>query len=166
MKKQEDILIKFIETDDAKKLDEILYNFEDNLNKYNQNYFIKETENPFIYFVEYPKPKELIEKMREHSEISKIIPVKCVFNNINHITTLISKKIKNKSTFNDTFNIKCFAESYISSEHHKEIENQLKENIKRTTNMHLSDNPTWNIEIHIIGEISAINIKHNYQKIN
>ena len=66
MKKiNKEILIKFRKTTDPKKLDEMLYNFEKTMNQLNYNYFLKESENPFIYLIEYSKPEDLIKQLQQ-----------------------------------------------------------------------------------------------------
>ena len=48
-----EILIKFKQTENPKELDEMLYQFEKELNEVNGNYFLKESESPFIYFLDF-----------------------------------------------------------------------------------------------------------------
>ena len=58
-----ELLIKFNETENAKQLDEMIYQFEKNINNKKEDYFLKESENPYIFFLEYPKPQELIKEI-------------------------------------------------------------------------------------------------------
>lgn len=47
-----ELLIKFNETENAKQLDEMIYQFEKNINNKKEDYFLKESENPYIFFLE------------------------------------------------------------------------------------------------------------------
>ena len=164
MKKiNKEILIKFRKTTDPKKLDEMLYNFEKTMNQLNYNYFLKESENPFIYLIEYSKPEDLIKQLQqkeyEDLEIVDMMIVKCTINNLNHIIDVILKKIRNKLQYTDTYNLTCHMDSYITCYSKDEFEEILNENLKDLIYIQQnSNNPTWNINIYIIGEISAIKI--------
>ncbi len=170
MKKQtksEEILIKFNKTNDPKKLDEMIYNFEKTIQNNTYNYFLKESENPYIFFIEHPKPEEFIKEINlKETEINEIIPVKCVLNNINYISSLILKKIRHKITYNDTFNIQCHIDSYTTQQTKEELEKELERNIHEITHISTSEDPMWKINVYIIGEISAINITRSNKNRN
>ncbi|MDD6534150.1 MAG: hypothetical protein PUF18_01370 [Methanosphaera sp.] len=172
MKKiNKEILIKFRKTTDPKKLDEMIYNFEKTMNQLNYNYFLKESENPFIYLIEYSKPEDLIKQLQqkeyEDLEIVDMMIVKCTINNLNHIIDVILKKIRNKLQYTDTYNLTCHMDSYITCYSKDEFEEILNENLKDLIYIQQnSNNPTWNINIYIIGEISAINITRSNKNRN
>ncbi|ABC56496.1 MULTISPECIES: hypothetical protein [Methanosphaera] len=163
-----ELLIKFNETENAKQLDEMIYQFEKNINNKKEDYFLKESENPYIFFLEYPKPQELIKEIENENikTLETIVPVECVINNTNYITSTILRKIRHKITYHDTFNITCHVDSYIP--HRKEkLEKELKSKIQDILAIPIQkNNPIWNINIHIIGEVSAINIERSNKNRN
>ncbi|PAV07383.1 hypothetical protein [Methanosphaera cuniculi] len=170
MKKQiqHEVLIKFIETENPRQLDNMLYNFEKHLDELKYEYFLKETENPFIYFIEYPKPNELIKITNtENLKIEDIKEVTCTINNLNHISYTIIEKIRYKITPTDTFKINIHKDSYIPYENiintHTEITNAIC-NILYISES--SNDPTWDINIHLIGELCAISIKRSNKNRN
>lgn len=163
-----ELLIKFNETENAKQLDEMIYQFEKNINNKKEDYFLKESENPYIFFLEYPKPQELIKEIENENikTLETIVPVECVINNTNYSTSTILRKIRHKITYHDTFNITCHVDSYIP--HRKEkLEKELKSKIQDILAIPIQkNNPIWNINIHIIGEVSAINIERSNKNRN
>lgn len=161
-----EIMIKFKETTQAKELDEMIYHFEEEMNNINNTYFLKESENPFIFLLEYPKPEELIKQL--HNEEYELIPVICAPNNTNHITSTILRKIKHKVLYDDTLKVDCHLNTYLLSKTEDEITDEITRRIKTTTGLKTAEHdPVWNIEIFIIGDISAINItKNNQNKLN
>lgn len=171
LKKQNnrELLIEFKQTPNPKELDEMLYRFEKTMNQRDSKYFLKESENPFIYFLEYPKPEELIKEM-EVNEDFNLIPVTCVISNMNYITSTILRKIRHKISYQDTFNIKCYVNSYTTIETKEKIEEELTVRLKNL--IHLEKNlnkPVWTIEVYVVGDITGINIiskKHNRIKYN
>ena len=160
-----EIMIKFKETTKSKELDDMLYNFEEELNHINKNYFLKESENPFIYILEYEKPEELIKQLKNQEYA--LIPVTCTANNTNHITSTILRKIKHKIIYQDTLKINCHLDTYSITKTEDEIKDEITKRIENTTGLKTSNTPVWNIEIYLIGDISAINItKNNKNKIS
>lgn len=160
-----EIMIKFKETTKSKELDEMLYNFEEELNHINQNYFLKESENPFIYLLEYEKPEELIKQLKNQEYT--LIPVTCAPNNTNHITSTILRKIKHKIIYQDTLKINCHLDPYAITKTEDEIKDEITKRIENTTGLKTSNKAVWNIEIYLLGDISAINItKNNKNKIS
>lgn len=61
--KQNEMLVKFNQVTTPQELDEEIYLFEKKMNEQAYNYFLKESENPFIFILEYPKPDELIKEI-------------------------------------------------------------------------------------------------------
>lgn len=164
--KNKEVLIKFKETENAKELDELLYNFEKNINNINQEYFLKESENPFIYFLEFPKPEELIKKIGTNEKYS-IIPVTCSYTNINHVTSTILRKIKNKVNIDDTFDLNCYLNTYCLSHSEQEIKQSLTENLKNIVKIkQTKNNPDWTFDIYIVGDITGINITRSTKNRN
>lgn len=160
-----EIMIKFKETTKSKELDDMLYNFEEELNHINQNYFLKESENPFIYLLEYEKPEELIKQLKNQEYT--LIPVTCAPNNTNHITSTILRKIKHKILYQDTLKINCHLDTYAITKTEDEIKEEITKRIENTTGLKTSNKAVWNIEIYLLGDISAINItKNNKNKIS
>lgn len=153
-----EVLIKFKQTSNPKELDEMLYQFEKELNKVNNNYFLKESESPFIYFLEYAKPEELIKQLKINSEYT-IIPVTCVISNMNYITSVILRKIRHKLCYKDTFKINCYLNTYCISQTEKNIEEELAKRIENIIKIEkCTNNPVWTINLYIVGDITAINI--------
>lgn len=169
-KNKKEVLIKFNQVNNPKELDEMLYQFERNMNNKKYNYFLKESENPFIFFIEYPQPDELIKEItysHDINYINEILPVTCVLNNMNYITATILKKIRHKISYNDTFNVTCHMDTYSSLYNTYEIENELIYRLQEIIGIPVSKNdPMWNIQIHIIGEICAINISRSNKNRN
>lgn len=171
LKKQnnKEVLIEFKQTTNPKELDEMLMKFENNMNQRHIKYFLKESENPFIYFLEYPKPEELIKEL-EFEEEYDLTPVTCVISNMNYITATILRKIRHKICYQDTFKVNCFIDSYSTILTKEKIEDELSSRIENL--MHLEKNlinPVWTIEVHIVGDITGINIitkKQNRTKCN
>ncbi|MBR0471541.1 MAG: hypothetical protein IJI98_02455 [Methanosphaera sp.] len=160
LKKQnnKELLIKFKQTPNPKELDDMLTQFENNMNKKHHKYFLKESENPFIYFLEYSKPEELMKEL-EIKEEYKITPVTCVMSNMNYITATILRKIRHKICYQDTFKVNCYINSYTTPETKEKIEEELTARLKNL--MHLEKDlikPVWTIEIYIVGDITGINI--------
>ena len=54
--KNQEILVKFNEVKTPYELDEILYQFHKIMNQLNNSYYLKESEDPLIYFIEYSNP--------------------------------------------------------------------------------------------------------------
>ncbi len=153
-----EILIKFKQTPNPKELDEMLYQFEKELKEENINYYLKESENPFIYFLENDKPEELI-KLLKISEEYCVIPVTCVINNMNYITSVILRKIRHKLCYKDTFKINCYMDSYCISQTEDNIENELTKRIENIIKIeYTTSNPVWTINLYVVGDITAINI--------
>ena len=164
--KNKEILIKFNPTENAKELDEKLYNFEKEINNINKEYFLKESENPFIYFLEYPKPEELIKQIGINKDYSAI-PVTCSYSNINHVTSTILRKIKNKANIQDTFNLNCYLNTYCLSHTEEEIKNQLTENLKNIAKIKETGiDPDWTFDVYIVGDITGINISRSTKNRN
>jgi tRNA acetyltransferase TAN1 len=136
----------------------MLYQFEKELNEVNCNYFLKESESPFIYFLEYAKPEELIKQLKINNEYS-IIPVTCVISNMNYITSVILRKIRHKLCYKDTFKINCYLNKYCTSQTEENIEEELTKRIENIIKIDKSkNNPVWTINLYIVGDITAINI--------
>lgn len=169
-KNKKEVLVKFNQVNNPKELDEMLYQFERNMNNKNYDYFLKESENPFIFFIEYPQPDELIKEITYSNDINyinEILPVTCVLNNMNYITATILKKIRHKISYNDTFNVTCYIDTYSSLYNTYEIENELIYRLQEIIGIPVSESdPMWDIQIHIIGEICAINIKRSNKNRN
>lgn len=153
-----EILIQFKQTYNPKELDEMLYQFEKDMNEEANEYFLKESENPFIYFLEYSKPEELIKKLNLKEEYTAI-PVTCVISNMNYITSTILRKIRHKICFNDTYKINCYTDSYGITQTKEKLEEELSKRIeniiKIEKNIH---QPVWTINVYVVGDITAINI--------
>ena len=153
-----EILIKFKQTENPKELDEMLYQFEKELNEVNGNYFLKESESPFIYFLEYAKPEELIKQLKINTEYC-IIPVTCVISNMNYITSVILRKIRHKLCYKDTFKINCYLNTYCISQTEENIEQELTKRIENISKIEkCKENPVWTINLYVVGDITAINI--------
>lgn len=153
-----EILIKFKATENAKELDEMLYQFEKELKEENIEYYLKESENPFIYFLENDKPEELIKHLKISEEYS-VVPVTCVINNMNYITSVILRKIRHKLCCNDTFKIKCYMDTYCFSQTEEKIVNELTKRIENLIKIeNTTSNPVWTINLYVVGDITAINI--------
>lgn len=164
----QEILIEFNNTKDAKELDCMITEFEKDLNNLNQHYYLKESENPYIYFLEYNNPTQLIQQIEfqpSYNDISTIIPVKCVYSNINHITTTILEKMRYKIIPSETFNVKCFLDSYSIEYTEEQLKHEIINRINKSVGLESSPTePNWNIEIHIIGSTTGINIKRTNKK--
>lgn len=159
-----ELLIKFDEKSDIKEVDDLINLFQNKIDEIDKEYYLKESESPFIYFLEYDNPNELIKKFKddEFHNYFEIIPVTCVTSNSNYVISTILKKIRHKLTYNDTFNLTCHIDNaYESQEEHMKVDltNQIKNIIKIPEN---NSNPNWDINLYIIGEITGINIKRNY----
>lgn len=153
-----EMLIKFKQTPNPKELDEMLYQFEKELNEVNSDYFLKESESPYIYFLEYAKPEELIKQLKINTEYS-IIPVTCVISNMNYITSAILRKIRHKLCYKDTFKINCYLNTYCISQTEENIEEELTNRIENIIKIdNCNNNPVWTINLYIVGDIAAINI--------
>ena len=165
-KQNKEILIKFNKTENPKELDEMLYQFEQEMNNMNRRYFLKETENPFIFLLEYENPEELI-KEKSIIEKYKIIPVTCVHSNTNYITSTILRKIRHKITSLDTFEVNCHLNTYSPFLTEHDIADEITNQIQTITGIKKNNNnPVWKINIYIVGDITAINInKINKNKI-
>lgn len=165
-----EILIKFNEVTNAKQLDEMIYLFEKNMEEMEYNCFLKESENPFIFFLESSKPQEIIKQLEHNNNLTDtttILPVFCVLNNINYMTSTILRKIRHKINYRDTFNITCHMDSYNIMNTQNKIENELKYKIKEILDIPVEkENPMWNINVYIIGEISAISIERSNKNRN
>ena len=73
-----EILIKINKTTDINEVDNLIYIVQDKIDQIDKNYYLKESESPFIYFLEYPNPNELIKKIKINDELNpllEIIPV-------------------------------------------------------------------------------------------
>ncbi|RAP50697.1 MAG: hypothetical protein BZ133_04875 [Methanosphaera sp. SHI613] len=160
-----ELLIKFNDKSDINEVDNMIYTVQDKINQVDTNYYLKESESPFIYFLEYSNPQELIKKINMTEELStklEIIPVTCVTSNANYVISTILKKIRHKITYNDTFNLTCHGD-YLYEENKLKIESELIEQIKNITKIEENETcPNWDINLYIIGEITGINIKRKY----
>ena len=153
-----ELLIQFKQTCNPKELDEMLYQFEKEMSKENYEYFLKESEDPFIYFLEYSNPEELIKKLNLKEEYTAI-PVTCVISNMNYITSTILRKIRHKICFNDTYKINCFTDSYCITQTKEKLEEELSKRIENIIKIEKNiQQPVWTINIYVIGDITAINI--------
>ncbi|WP_455646002.1 hypothetical protein [Methanosphaera sp.] len=165
-----ELLIKFTEVTSPKELDNRLYEFEKNMNKKEYSYFLKGSENPCIYFLEYKNPEKLIKEIEYDTTIKKnieLIPVYCVLNNINHITSTILRKIRHKLTYTDTFKVNIHLDSYSALYTEEELEEELTMYLEDIMGIGSSEyDPMWNINIYIVGDISAINIKRSNKNRN
>lgn len=166
----QEILVKFNEVTNAKELDEMIYKFEQNMTQKEHDYFLKESENPYIFFLEYSKPQELIKEIQEDNEINNLVttlPVVCVLNNMNYITSTILRKIRHKISSKDTFNITCHTDQYQIFNTAQEIEQELTKRIHEIIDIPAQKiDPMWNIDIYLIGDICAINIKRSNKNRN
>ncbi|RAP52587.1 MAG: hypothetical protein BZ138_02810 [Methanosphaera sp. rholeuAM270] len=159
-----ELLIEFKQTHNPKELDEMLTRFEHDMNKKHLNYFLKESENPFIYFMEYSKPEELIRELEIREEYN-LTPVTCVISNMNYITSTILRKIRHKISYNDTFKVNCHINSYTTPKAKNKIEQELTSKLEEI--MRIEEDykkPVWTINVYIVGDITGINIvsrKHN-----
>lgn len=167
-KRNRQILLKFNKTNTSDELDNMICTFEEKMNQLDRDYYLKESENPFIYFLEYPNPKELIKKVEKNEDLNKIlkaIPVVCVMSNSNYVVSTILNKLRHKITYTDTFNITCHINSYINIDDKYELEHQIAQSIREITKIaQNNENPQWNINIYIIGDITGINIEHQKKK--
>jgi tRNA acetyltransferase TAN1 len=153
-----EVLLQFKQTPNPKELDEMIYQFEKEMNKNNYDYFLKESENPFIFFIELSKPEELIKQLRFKEEYT-VTPVTCVISNINYITSVVLRKIRHKISFNDTFKINCYSNTYCTIETSENIANELTDRIEDIIKIEkTNDDPVWTIDLYIVGDITAINI--------
>lgn len=153
-----ELLIQFKQTCNPKELDEMLYQFEKEMNEENNEYFLKESEDPFIYFLEYSNPEELIKKLNLKEEYTAI-PVTCVISNMNYITSTILRKIRHKICFNDTYKINCFTDNYCITQTKEKLEEELSKRIENIIKLEKNiQQPVWTINIYVIGDITAINI--------
>lgn len=163
-KDNKEILIKINDKTDLNEIDNLIYIVQDTINQIDKNYYLKESESPFIYFLEYPNPNELIKKIKisdELEQLLEIIPVTCVMSNSNYVLSTILKKIRHKITYNDTFNITCHNDHPYPTD--KKTETELIEQIKNITKIRENQTcPNWDINLYIIGEITGINIKRKY----
>jgi len=158
--KSKEILLKFKKTQTPKELDENLYQFERQLKEVDVNYYLKESENPFIYFIENDKPEELIKQLEVNEEYC-ILPVICVINNMNYITSTILRKIRHKLCYKDTFKINCHMDTYCISQTKESMENELTKRLENIIKIENSaNNPVWTINLYVVGDITAINIKN------
>ncbi|MBQ6444680.1 MAG: hypothetical protein IJJ11_08415 [Methanosphaera sp.] len=159
-----EILIKINKTTDINEVDNLIYIVQDKIDQIDKNYYLKESESPFIYFLEYPNPNELIKKIKINDELNpllEIIPVTCVISNSNYVLSTILKKIRHKITYNDTFNLTCHNDYPYPTD--KKTETELTEQIKNITKIEENHTcPNWDINLYIIGEITGINIKRKY----
>lgn len=160
-KRNQEVLIKFNTTD---KLNNMICTFEEKMNQIDKNYYLKESENPYIYFLEHPNPKELVKKVNVNNDLKKMIeaiPVVCVMSNSNYVVSTILNILRHKITYTDSFNITCHINSYIDVDNKQTIEQQITKTIKEFTKIpENKENPQWDINIYIIGDITGINIKH------
>ncbi len=164
--KNQEILVKFNEVKTPYELDEILYQFHKIMNQLNNSYYLKESEDPLIYFIEYSNPEELINKLKNNNEITTIVPVTCVLSNLNYIIATISKKIRHKITHKDTLNVKCYMENYDKNRTIK-LKNEIITKLKESIGLPIDTvDPMWTINIFIIGEITAINITRSKKNRN
>lgn len=153
-----EILLKFKQTHNPRELDEMLYEFEKEMNENNDQYFLKESENPFIYFLEYGKPEELVKRLKLKNEYTAI-PVTCVLSNMNYITATILRKIRHKICYQDTFKINCHINTFCIEQTKETLENELSDRIHNVTKIDRNvNNPVWTINVYIVGDITAINI--------
>ncbi|MDO5825573.1 MAG: hypothetical protein Q4Q22_04260 [Methanosphaera sp.] len=162
---KKEILIKFNPKADINEVDDLIYIVQDKIDQIDKNYYLKESESPFIYFLEYQNPNELIKKIKMNEELEQlleIIPVTCVMSNTNYVISTILRKIRHKITYNDTFNLTChndypyaYDEDRMQTELTKQIKNIIKIKEDETC-------PNWDINLYIIGEITGINIKRKY----
>ena len=153
-----EILLKFKQTHNPRELDEMLYEFEKEMNENNDTYFLKESENPFIYFLEYAKPEELVKRLKLKNEYTAI-PVTCVLSNMNYITATILRKIRHKICYQDTFKINCHINTFCIEQTKETLENELSDRIHNVTKIDRTvNNPVWTINVYIVGDITAINI--------
>lgn len=159
-----EILIKINKTTDINEVDNLIYIVQDKIDQIDKNYYLKESESPFIYFLEYPNPNELIKKIKISDELDsllEIIPVTCVISNSNYVLSTILRKIRHKITYNDTFNITCHNDYPYPTD--KQTESELIEQIKNIAKIEENQTcPNWDINLYIIGEITGINIKRKY----
>lgn len=162
---KKEILIKFNQEADINEVDNLLYTIQDKINQIDNNYYLKESESPFIYFLEYPNPNELVKKIKISDELEQqleIIPVTCVNTNTNYVISTILQKIRHKITYNDTFNLTCHSD-YIYQINNKQLETDLTTQIKNIIKIPENHTcPNWDINIYIIGDITGINIKRKY----
>lgn len=157
-------LIIFKQTSNPKELDNMIYRFEKDMDEFNKKYFLKESENPFIYFLEYSKPEELVKRL--NSEEYTIIPVTCVLSNMNYITSTILRKIRHKLCVNDTFEINCYINTYCIQQTKDMIEYELSQRIKNIIKIEYDTyHPVWTINVYVVGDITAINIINSKNKI-
>ncbi|MDD6285719.1 hypothetical protein OTK55_03250 [Methanosphaera sp. Vir-13MRS] len=160
--KQNEMLVKFNQVTTPQELDEEIYLFEKKMNEQAYNYFLKESENPFIFILEYPKPDELIKEIEIRDDLKNIVelvPVECVQSNINYITSAIIRKIKHKVAYDDTFNVTYHIYSFSVTFDRIKLEKNLKTNIEELINIPVNNkNPMWDIHVYLLGELSAVNI--------
>lgn len=160
-KNNKELLLKFKQTHNPKELDEMLYQFEKELNELNLQYFLKESENPFIYFLENSKPEELAKKLKIKEDYTAI-PVTCVISNMNYITSTILRRIRHKICYNDTFEINCHISTYCITQTKEKIENELSQRITDIIKIkYNTEHPVWTINVYVVGDITAINIKNS-----
>lgn len=161
---KKEMLIKFNTTQNMQEIDELIYLFEDKINQIDENYYLKESENPFIYVLEYPNPSKLIKKMEISEEklenMMELIPVTCVNSNTNYVISTILNKIRHKISYNDTFKVTCHLNPYDNPENKIQLEKDISSQIQNIIKIPLNkNNPLWDIHLYIIGDITGINIK-------
>ena len=143
----------------------MIYRFEKDMDEFNKNYFLKESENPFIFFLEYAKPEELVKRLDSKKEYS-VIPVTCVISNMNYITSAILRKIRHKLCVNDTFEINCHINTYCIAQTKDTVEHELSKRITSMIKIEYDKyHPVWTINLYIVGDITAINIINSRNKI-
>ncbi|OED30859.1 hypothetical protein [Methanosphaera sp. WGK6] len=165
-----ELLIKFTEVTNSKELDNRIYEFEKNMNEKEYSYFLKGSENPCIYFLEYQNPEELIKEIEYDRTINnniELIPVYCVLNNINYITSTILRKIRHKITYKDTFKVNIHFDSYSALYTEEKLKKELTIYLEEIMGIYSSEyDPMWTINIYVVGDISAINIKRSKKNRN
>ena len=50
-RKNKELLIKFNDKSDINEVDNLIYTVQDKINQVDTNYYLKESESPFIYFL-------------------------------------------------------------------------------------------------------------------
>ena len=159
-----EILIKFNNKADINEVDNLIYTVQDRIDEIDKNYYLKESESPFIYFLEYSNPNELIKKIKINEELEpllEIIPVTCVTSNSNYVISTILRKIRHKISYDDTFNLTCHVDYPYTME--DKMQTELTSQIKNIIKIRKNDTcPNWDINLYIIGEITGINIKRRY----
>ncbi len=165
----EEIMVRFPSNQDSNQLDYLINEFEKNLESHHDQYYLKESEDPYIFFLEHPKADKFIKKVTllEQFRDIEMVHVNCVKNNINHVTTLIIEKIRHKVSYKDSFKIQCYLEGFSVNDQRENMEKQISDIIEEVIQIpYNNEDPVWSISIYILSDMCAINIHRSNKNRN